>query len=66
MHSLMLVDLREPLFSYFIQTNIWQSVCGQYTGILIDNNLPAHTVTKKLNPALSKSFLLPYPRTIKS
>ncbi|OJJ07967.1 hypothetical protein ASPVEDRAFT_66120 [Aspergillus versicolor CBS 583.65] len=31
-----------------------KSVCGQYTGILIDNNLPAHTVTKKLNPALTR------------
>lgn len=44
-----------------IETDPWQSVCGQYTGILIDNNLPAHTVTKKLNPALSKSFLLLCP-----
>jgi hypothetical protein len=29
-----------------------QSVCGNYTNILNDSNLPAHTVAKKLTPSL--------------
>ncbi|KAL4936006.1 hypothetical protein BDV06DRAFT_217007 [Aspergillus oleicola] len=32
----------------------YDSVCGDYTNILHDSNLPAHTVGKRLTPALSR------------
>ncbi|KAL4789603.1 cytochrome P450 [Aspergillus venezuelensis] len=51
--SMMFVLLHASLSLNFL-SNLLQSVCGDYTHLLHDSNLPSHTVGRRLTPALSR------------